>query len=118
MRLSPKSLVRRPNGCSAAEPDGPTAAGSGGLDKNDSDAPPTIRKSGPKLHQRRRTAQASCPIVSRLLPTLSLGDLRLEWRRLFRAEPPRLSRDIMMRAVAYRLQEIAHGGLPKRRSAD
>jgi hypothetical protein len=47
------------------------------------------------------------------LPTLSLGDLRLEWRRLFRADPPRLSRDMMMRAVAYRLQEIAHGGLSK-----
>jgi hypothetical protein len=47
------------------------------------------------------------------LPNLSLGDLRLEWRRLFRAEPPRLSRDIMMRAIAYRLQEIAHGGLSR-----
>jgi hypothetical protein len=47
------------------------------------------------------------------LPILSLGDLRLEWRRLFRAEPPRLSRDIMMRAVAYRLQEIAYGGLSR-----
>jgi Protein of unknown function (DUF2924) len=47
------------------------------------------------------------------LPTLSLGDLRLEWRRLFRAEPPRLSRDMMTRAVAYRLQEIAQGGRSK-----
>ncbi len=34
-------------------------------------------------------------------------------RRLFRADPPRLSRDIMMRAVAYRLREIAHGGASK-----
>jgi Protein of unknown function (DUF2924) len=47
------------------------------------------------------------------LPTLSLGELRLEWRRLYRADPPRLSRDIMMRAIAYRLQEIAYGGLSK-----
>jgi Protein of unknown function (DUF2924) len=47
------------------------------------------------------------------LADLSLGDLRLEWRRLFRADPPRLSRDIMIRAVAYRLQEIAHGGASK-----
>ena len=47
------------------------------------------------------------------LPTLSISDLRLEWRRLFRAEPPRLSRDITMRAIAYRLQEITHGGLSK-----
>jgi len=47
------------------------------------------------------------------LPNLSLGDLRLEWRRQYRAEPPRLSRDITMRAIAYRLQEVAHGGLSR-----
>ena len=68
--------------------------------------------------ERRATADArdgASPLSDRLavLPTLSLGDLRLEWRRLFRAEPPRLSRDIMMRAIAYRLQEIAHGGPSK-----
>jgi hypothetical protein len=48
-----------------------------------------------------------------VLPTLSLGELRLEWRRLYRVDPPRLSRDILMRAIAYRLQETAHGGLSK-----
>lgn len=61
------------------------------------------------------TAKDNSPLADRLavLPTLGLGHLRLEWRRLFRAEPPRLSRDIMMRAVAYRTQEIAQGGLSK-----
>jgi len=39
--------------------------------------------------------------------------LREEWRRLGRSEPPRISRDLLMRAVAYRLQELAFGGLPK-----
>ena len=39
--------------------------------------------------------------------------MRQEWRRLYRAEPPRLSRDLMMRALAYRIQEIAFGGLSK-----
>lgn len=39
--------------------------------------------------------------------------LRLEWRRLYRREPPRLSRDLLMRGVAYRLQEMASGGLSK-----
>ena len=48
-----------------------------------------------------------------LISTLNLADLRLEWRRLYRADPPRLSRDIMVRAIAYRLQEVAHGGLSK-----
>lgn len=41
-------------------------------------------------------------------------DLRIEWRRLYRAEPPpRLSRDLLIRAIAYRMQEHAHGGLGK-----
>ena len=48
-----------------------------------------------------------------VLPTLGLEDLRREWRRPSRAEPPRLSRDIMMRAIAYRMREIAQGGLSK-----
>ena len=39
--------------------------------------------------------------------------LREEWRRLFRSEPPRISRDLLMRAMAYRLQELEFGGLPK-----
>ena len=38
--------------------------------------------------------------------------LRAEWRKLYRAEPPRrLSRDLILRAIAYRIQERAHGGL-------
>jgi hypothetical protein len=39
--------------------------------------------------------------------------LREEWRRLCRAEPPRISRDLLTRALAYRLQELEFGGLPK-----
>ncbi len=39
-------------------------------------------------------------------------DLRILWRRLIRSEPPsRLSRDLMARAIAYRMQERADGGL-------
>jgi hypothetical protein len=45
--------------------------------------------------------------------TLDLSAMRQEWRRLYRTEPPRLSRDLMMRALAYRVQEIAFGGLSK-----
>ena len=39
--------------------------------------------------------------------------LREEWRRLCRSHPPRVSRDLIMRALAYRLQETAFGGLSK-----
>ena len=46
------------------------------------------------------------------LGSLPTHELRIAWRRLYRAEPPRcMSRDLMVRALAYRLQERAHGGL-------
>ena len=43
----------------------------------------------------------------------SLDELRREWRRLYRSEPPRISRDLLIRGIGYRLQEIEHGGLGK-----
>jgi hypothetical protein len=43
----------------------------------------------------------------------SLDKLRREWRRLYRCEPPRISRDLLTRGIGYRLQEIQHGGLGK-----
>ena len=45
------------------------------------------------------------------LSELSLPEMRAEWRRLYRSPPPRLSRDLMVRALAYRIQEKACGGL-------
>ena len=46
------------------------------------------------------------------LPMLDLDELREEWRRLNKTDAsPRLSRDLLVRAVAYRLQELALGGL-------
>ena len=45
--------------------------------------------------------------------SLGLEELRREWRRLNHAEPPRISRDLLILALGYRLQEIAHGGLGK-----
>jgi hypothetical protein len=46
------------------------------------------------------------------LKALTTADLRIEWRKLYRATPPsRLSRDLLIRGVAYRIQERAHGGL-------
>src|SRR3984893_12628377 len=46
------------------------------------------------------------------LPTLDIGELREEWCRLYKADAsPHLSRELMIRAVAYRMQEVALGGL-------
>lgn len=47
------------------------------------------------------------------LEHLDASSLRREWRRLFRSDPPQLSRDLVLRALAYRLQEREHGGLSK-----
>jgi hypothetical protein len=47
------------------------------------------------------------------LRSLGLEDLRREWRRLYHGAPPRISRDLRVLALGYRLQEIAHGGLSK-----
>ena len=54
--------------------------------------------------------------MSRRLETLcdlSPDELRKEWRRLYRSQPPRLSRDLLLRAIAYRIQELRYGGLSK-----
>ena len=40
-----------------------------------------------------------------------MQELRAEYRRLYRMAPPRLSRDLMIRAVACRIHELEQGGL-------
>jgi hypothetical protein len=45
--------------------------------------------------------------------SLDLQGLRDEWRRLQRSEPPKISRDLLVLALGYRLQEIKYGGLSK-----
>ena len=46
------------------------------------------------------------------LPTLDIGELRQQWRALYKSEAsPHLSRELLLRAVAYRLQEVALRGL-------
>jgi hypothetical protein len=45
------------------------------------------------------------------LSGLTAQQLRDEWRRLYRGQPPRLSRDLLIRSIAYRMQELVHGGL-------
>src|SRR6202048_4263035 len=48
------------------------------------------------------------------LSELTIFELRGEWRRLHRAPPPmRLSRDLLLRGITYKLQERPLGGLSK-----
>ncbi len=53
------------------------------------------------------------------LRSLPVRQLKERWRTLYRSEPPhRISRELLTRAVAYRIQEQAFGGLkPSTRSS-
>ena len=46
------------------------------------------------------------------LPGATPGELRSQWRQLYRTPAPALSPDLLARGIAYRLQEKRHGGLP------
>jgi Protein of unknown function (DUF2924) len=53
------------------------------------------------------------------LPGLELTELRQQWRALYKCEAsPHLSRELLLRAVAYRLQEVALGGLRPERQRE
>jgi hypothetical protein len=57
-----------------------------------------------------RHDERSTEALSRL-PHLDLGELRKLWCQLYKTEAaPRLSRELLVRAVAYRMQEVASGG--------
>ena len=45
------------------------------------------------------------------LPGLSTSDLKAKWRVLFDGDPPPYNKSFLVRRLAYRLQELAHGGL-------
>ena len=53
------------------------------------------------------------PIPARLaaLKTASLPELKAQWRELFGAEPPGYNRHYLESRLAYRIQELAYGGL-------
>src|ERR1700736_833541 len=60
--------------------------------------------------------KAAIDVVQALvrLSELTIFELRGEWRRLHRMPPPmRLSRDLLIRGITYKLQERAYGGLSK-----
>jgi hypothetical protein len=61
-------------------------------------------------------AGVTTPAIERELDrirSLGVDDLRVEWRRLYHSDPPRISRDLLVLAVSYRIQEIEHGGIGK-----
>lgn len=48
------------------------------------------------------------------LAALDLPTLRKRWRELYRSDAPvRMSRELLIQAIAFRVQEDAHGGLSR-----
>jgi len=45
--------------------------------------------------------------------SLDLKELRREWVRLYHSPAPRISRDLLVLGLAYRVQETEYGGLGK-----
>jgi hypothetical protein len=64
-------------------------------------------KSKISVHDRETLASEIATLTEATLP-----DLKSRWRVLYGTEPPpRISRDLLTRAIAYRIQEKALGGL-------
>jgi len=62
---------------------------------------------------RRPIGAAELASALASLPRLDRAALLARWREVYGGSPPpRLSRTLLVRALAYRLQEQAHGGLP------
>ena len=45
------------------------------------------------------------------LDDLATAELKERWRALYETEPPRFNRQLLIKRLAYRIQEIAYGGL-------
>jgi hypothetical protein len=64
----------------------------------------------PETSQTRKVK--SSPLSLALLKSLDVDQLRARWKILYETQAPtRFSRDLLMRAVAYRMQERVLGGL-------
>lgn len=46
------------------------------------------------------------------LDSLPTEELKARWRALYGKEPPRFNRQFLVKRLAYRIQELAYGGMP------
>jgi hypothetical protein len=72
------------------------------------------QRSGEPRYAIRQAADRQNAVNEALsrLRMLDIGELRQQWRGLYKTQaPPSFSRELLVRAVAYRLQELARGGL-------
>ena len=62
--------------------------------------------------QRFTKSGETIPQRVAFLKSSSIAELKQQWRALYNSEPPlRISRKLLIRALAYRIQEQLHGAL-------
>src|SRR5215469_9076591 len=74
----------------------------------------SARRGGRENMQDQRFTKSAKTISPRLarLKSASVTELKQQWRTSYGSEPPhRISRELLTRAVAYRIQEQVYGGL-------
>ena len=76
-------------------------------------APPPLPRAAAGGEDAETAQSDVLPRKIAALNSLTAQELRDEWRRLHRMLPPRLSRDLLIRTAAFRMQELAYGGLSK-----
>ncbi len=74
-----------------------------------------LRKKGVVLIRDVRKSGENCYRIAAVKTKNEAGQppaARAEWRRVYRSPAPRLTPDLLVRGIAYRLQERTLGGLP------
>src|SRR6266851_6207258 len=70
-----------------------------------------VERSGITMKPSKQSGETLAAQIAGLT-ALSRERLQAKWRELYRTETPRkIGRDLLIRAIAYRLQENAYGGL-------
>lgn len=65
-----------------------------------------------RLSKGRESAMTDSVLTQlAVLKTASIGGLKQKWRTLFDSEPPPYNRRFLEHRLAYRIQELAYGGL-------
>ncbi len=75
----------------------------------------TTKRAGSKQNQQHEKMAADTPVLARLaaLKRMSVRELKAEWEALFAAPAPNNSRGYLEMRLAWRIQELALGGLSR-----
>ena len=79
--------------------------------------PPTRASMAGKSERQRKAMTDGVLAQLAALPGKTTAELKQLWRELYDREPPSFNRDFLIKRLAYRIQELAYGGLSARAEA-